>query len=239
MSLTSFIKLPDVKERLRRDVSKPWFQVHTEIKAQPLTESYSWTGTAFDYLLRFYIEKLNPCAKKNIWIAERGLAIVQNFGAPPSTQKRACHIVETARDHYRSYLKSKREEKPGKELIRAAIDLAQLDAVYRIGLLDLRPIAESMTKDLSNLLALVRPEDFRAKRTCSLNPTFGSASDLVGGADADLFIDGTLIDIKTSKHLEMERDVFNQLLGYYCLSCIGGIGRLPGTPLKVSDSRPS
>ena len=33
-----------------------------------------------------------------------------------------------------------REEKPGKDLIRAAADLAQLDLLYRIGLLDLRPI---------------------------------------------------------------------------------------------------
>jgi hypothetical protein len=56
-----------------------------------------------------------------------------------------------------------------------------------------------------------------------LNPTFGSASELVGGADADLFLDGTLIDCKTTKHLEMRRDIFNQLLGYYCLSRIGGV----------------
>jgi hypothetical protein len=67
-----------------------------------------------------------------------------------------------------------------------------------------------------------------AKRTCVLNPTFGAASALVGGADADIFIDGTLIDIKTPKHLEMGRDVFNQLFGYYCLSCISGINGCRG-----------
>jgi hypothetical protein len=27
-----------------------------EIKAPPVTASYSWTGIAFDYLLRFYVE---------------------------------------------------------------------------------------------------------------------------------------------------------------------------------------
>lgn len=46
---------------------------------------------------------------------------------------------------------------------------------------------------------------------------------LVGGADGDLFIDGTLVDIKVNKNLELARDIFNQLLGYFCLSCIGGI----------------
>ena len=103
------------------------------------------------------------------------------------------------------------------------MDLAQLDLVYRIGLLDLQPINEAMVEDIGNILALVRPDDFRAKRTCVLNPTFGAASELVGGADGDLFIDGTLVDIKVNKHLELGRDIFNQIFGYFCLACIGGV----------------
>lgn len=75
------------------------------------------------------------------------------------------------------------------------------DLVYRIGLLDLQPINDAMVEDIGNMLALVRPEEFRAKRTYVLNPTFGAASELVGGADGDLV--GTLIDIKINKNLEM------------------------------------
>jgi hypothetical protein len=77
------------------------------------------------------------------------------------------------------------------------------------------------------MLALLRPEDFRANTRCVLNPTFGSASALVGGADADLIIDDTLIDIKSGKHLELSREIFNQIVGYYVLSCIGGIDNCP------------
>jgi hypothetical protein len=223
MSLTSFVELPDVKEHLRLHVTKPWFQVQGEIKAPPLTTNYGLTGTAFDYLLRFFVEKLNHSAKKSSWVAEESLAILKSGLGKASTLKRAQRIVESAREQHHSYLKSQHKEKPNEQLIRATIDLAQLDLVYRIGLLDLQPINDAMIEDLSNLLALVRPEDFTARLTCVLNPTFGTASELVGGADADLFIDGTLIDIKTSKHLEMRRDIFNQLLGYYCLSCIGGV----------------
>ena len=73
------------------------------------------------------------------------------------------------------------------------------------------------------MLSLVPEELFRAKRRCVLNPTFGRGSSLVGGADGDLIIDYTLIDIKTTKHLTFEREFFNQLIGYYVLSCIGGI----------------
>jgi hypothetical protein len=81
----------------------------------------------------------------------------------PRTMKRVCGIVETAKDCLRSYLKSRRDGKPDRELIRAAVNLAQFDLVYRIGLLDLQPINDAMVEDAGNMLALVRADDFRAK----------------------------------------------------------------------------
>lgn len=224
VSLSTFVERKDVKEYLRLNVAKPWFQVRAEIKAPPLTTSYGWTGTAFDYAMRFYLQKLNPSAKVSRWLAEESAAlVVGSRHETPRTKKHVVGIVQTAKDCVRSYLKGKRDAKPNRELIHAAVDLAQLDLIYRIGLLDLQPINDAMLEDIGNMLALVRPEDFRAKRTCVLNPTFGAASELVGGADGDLVLDGTLIDIKVNKNLEMGRDIFNQLFGYYCLSCIGGI----------------
>jgi hypothetical protein len=232
VSLSTFVERKDVKEYLRVNVAKPWFKVRAEIKAPPLTTSYGWTGTAFDYAMRFYLQKLNPSAKVSRWLAEESAAlVVASRRETARTKKRVLRIVETAKDCVRSYLNSRRDAKPGAELIRATVDLAQLDLVYRIGLLDLQPINDPLVEDIGNMLALVRPEDFRAKRTCVLNPTFGAASELVGGADGDLFIDGTLVDIKVNKHLEMGRDVFNQIFGYFCLSCIGGVDGCRG---KVS-----
>src|SRR5260370_10444494 len=90
---------------------------------------------------------------------------------------------------------------PRREQCGLSVDLAQLDLVYRIGLLDLQPINDAMVEDIRNMLALVPPDDFRAKQTCVLNPTFGAASELVGGADGDLFIHGMLVDITVNKHL--------------------------------------
>jgi hypothetical protein len=223
VSLSTFVERKDVKEYLRLNVPKPWFQVRAEIKAPPLTTSYGWTGTAFDYTMRFYLQKLNPSAKVRRWLAEESAAmVVASRGETARTKNHVLGIVATAKDCVRAYLKG-RDAKPGAELIRAALDLAQLDLVYRIGLLDLQPINDAMIEDIGNMLAIVRPDDFRAKKTCVLNPTFGEASLLVGGADGDLFIDGTLVDIKVNKNLELGRDIFNQLLGYFCLSCIGGV----------------
>jgi len=228
MSLSSFVELPDVKERLRRDIQKPWFQERHEIEAPPLSTSYGLTGSAFDYLLRFYVEKLNRSAKKGPWVAEKSLAILAMQSQRSSAFRRARGIVETGKALHDEYLKNRSIEKPAAKMIRVAIRLAELDLVYRIGLLDFQHIDDDVVEDLRSLLSLVRPDDFRAKKVCVLNPTFGMASGLVGGADADLFIDGTMIEVKTSKHLKMKRDIFNQLLGYYCLSCIGGVDRYRG-----------
>ena len=67
---------------------------------------------------------------------------------------------------------------------------------------------------------------FKAKKLCLLNPTFGKASKLVGGADADLIIDDMLIEIKTTKRVRLLQDTFHQLMGYYSLHRISGVGGL-------------
>ena len=212
-----------MKEYLRLNVPKPWFEVRAEIKAPPLAGVPGWCGCAFDYLLRFYVQKLNPFAKVRPWVAEDSVVILGHSSVGSSTLKRVRGIVGKAKELHRAYLKEKGEQKPNEELVRAAIDLAQLDLVRRIRRLELLPIDHAIVEDAGNMLAIVRPDDFRAKKMCVLNPTFGEASFLVGGADGDLFIDGTLVDIKVNKNLELGRDIFNQLLGYFCLSCIGGV----------------
>lgn len=91
---------------------------------------------------------------------------------------------------------------------------------------------ENDIEDLKALISLVDRKLFKAKSIIRLNPTFGKASQLVRGGDADLIIDDTLIDIKTTKHMKVRRDTYNQLVGYYTLATIGGIdGVRKGHPI--------
>jgi hypothetical protein len=82
------------------------------------------------------------------------------------------------------------------------------------------------------LISIVKPEYFKSRKICILNPTFGKASRLVGGADCDLVIDDAIIDIKTTKKLDLTRNYFDQLIGYYILYTIGNIDGMP-TDCKV------
>lgn len=232
MSLTSFLQNKDVRLKFSQEFAKPKFNLKKEILAPPVTKNYSLVGTAFDYLMRFYIEHLNPEAITRTWVAESaveqmkglGLALSNGslIGIDGSLSDKGKRIVSKARTTYSSYLKS---GVMNDEMIKSAILLAQLDVYFRAGIIDesFGTIDEGDITDLRQLVSIINPDLFRAKKLCVLNPTFGKASELVGGADADLLIDDMLIDIKTTKNLELKREDFNQLVGYYILFNTGGI----------------
>jgi hypothetical protein len=73
MSLTSFLERKDVRDRFRQEFAMPGMKVKRELLAPPLSNRYSLVGTAFDYLVRFYVERLNPYAITRRWIAEQVL----------------------------------------------------------------------------------------------------------------------------------------------------------------------
>ena len=145
--------------------------------------------------------------------------------------ERADRIIREAKSRYSRFLKSGRLTK---HLIKSAILLARLEGIFKGGIsivapeqIDLDTINEKDITDLRNLIKAVNWHNFKARQICLLNPTFGEASRLVGGADADVVIDDTLIEIKTTIKWDFKRDYFSQLIGYYCLYCIGGIDGLP------------
>lgn len=253
MSLTRFLKNKDVRERFRQEFPRPEFKLKMEMLAPPVTRRYLLVGTAFDYLMRFYLKRLNPDAVTGRWVAEswpvglaitipgvqpcyvdgEGWCIIQPPETLPENAKRLVgicqQIVEQAKMVYSSYLASGAMTD---EVMRSALLLAQLDPIVRSGYVDenLGTIDDGDVTDLRNLVSIVNRELFKAKKLCMLNPTFGEASRLVGGADADLLIDDALIEIKTTKTLKLDRNYLNQLIGYYILFKIGGIDDVPSEP---------
>jgi hypothetical protein len=109
-----------------------------------------------------------------------------------------------------------------------------MDGFYRSGSIHpkLGFVEEGDITDLRNLISLVNQKTFKSKNLCLLNPTFGYGSTLVGGADADLIIDDTLIDIKTTKYLSFSQEHYNQLIGYYILSKLGKINDSMEVPIS-------
>ena len=83
MNLTTFVGIKEVRARLREAFPKPKFSRKAEIIAEPQTKNYGMIGTAFDYLLRFFIEANNDTSRV---ISTPWAAAVLQCGASPASQ---------------------------------------------------------------------------------------------------------------------------------------------------------
>jgi hypothetical protein len=236
VSLTSIIRdRAEIREGLRARVMRPPLRLEA-IKAPPLTANYGIVATAFDYLLRFFLQRLNKAAQASIWVAEQGVEMIgasefiydldsRKLSSKADRKRRkADGYLEEARRAHKAYLENGRMDDA---LLISVLRLAYLDVALRIDpdRIDWKGLNAPDARDAADLralLTLVDPAVFRAKRVCLLNPTFGTASMLVGGADADLLVDDCLIDVKNTKDPHLDARDFFQLIGYYLLHGYAG-----------------
>lgn len=247
MSLTVLLQnSAPLREKLRDTFKVPPHDLSAEMVAPPLSKSYPLVGTAVDYLLRFKVQHLNAnrMVAADDWVADQALDMLRGHLLSRGSKKvglgrmnersvSARRLLESLEaDHKAAKKRAAAYLKSGKatdELIESALFLARLDAFYRAGLIDpgLMEVDADALQDTRSVFLQAQDEHFTVLRSCYLNPTFGKGSTLVGGADADLILDDTLVDIKTTMHLRLERKYFDQLLCYYVLSLIGGINGNP------------
>lgn len=225
MSLLTFLEQKDVRDRFNQTFPKPKLTQKLPLLAPPRTKNYALIGRAFDYLLRFQIKALNPHAIERGWVAQNALHFFKT-NAQTRLYEQAYLIITEATEHYTDFLQT---QQLTDTLLRSALRLAKIEAIYRSKKLDpnLDQIDDDDIADLKALLAHVNVEQFTSPEPILLNPAFDLASLVVGGADADLIIGDALIEIKTVKEFSLERRDFNQLLGYYVLAKLAGIDNAP------------
>lgn len=219
MSLSDFIELPDVKARFKAEFPKPKLDVKQGIlAAAPLGSDVRLVGTAYDYLLRFYIKYQNPHAQESEWIAEYALRHSNRRGQNDLFNQ-AKNVIDQARNNYQEFLTNGQFTN---ELLESALLLGKLDAVMRAGYIHdaWSAINEQDVQDLRNLVSLLKPDLFKSSEKTILNPTWPNAARLVRAADGDLILDDLLVDFKTLKELKLGLRDFHQLMGYYTLSVI-------------------
>lgn len=224
MSLTSFLRIPKVKAAFHDAFEFVPPKLSAEMKAPPQTQNFTLVGTAFDYLLRFHLERLNPNSITSTWIAEIAVEMTKT---EPDLYLFLKERLESARKTHELFIKNGILTDG---IVTSSIFLAKLDPLYRAGYFDpaLLDVNQGDVLDLNNLISVVDFSIFKSNHVSILNPSFGEASNLVGGADADFIIDDILIDIKTTKNLKFDREYYNQLVGYYMLSKLGEIDGMNG-----------
>lgn len=239
MSLTSFIRLPDVRAKLGPLRPKTPRKISAPLKVEPRSNRHMLLGTAFDYLLRFELQRRAPHAVAERWIAEyapenieQGLikSVVgkemvidegpDKFKILDKVAELARATVDDAKAAVAAYLKIKAPNHAQQaEVAGHAIRLGKLDAVFRAWVLDLsfNEADPEDIQDLVDMLAIVPYHALLHPKLMRLNPDFRETSHMVGGADTDLITGDLLVDFKTTIKSEIQADELDQLFGYFLL----------------------
>ncbi|QKR00826.1 hypothetical protein GWK48_10915 [Metallosphaera tengchongensis] len=230
MSLTSIIKAGFANVIVEViPIPKDYFQGSKNCIAKPKTKNYSTVGTAFDYLLRSYLKYLHPDAEEVSIIGLTSLKFVENridqFGKIKLENKMLDKDdLRSIKRVVKEYLKEKKEYlaqgKLTKRYAELTMKFARLDSIYRAGIYEDvdAPVEEGDVDDLINLYSIVPDELKNFSGKYLLNPHFRDVSDLVRGADVDLIMGNTMIDIKTTKGMELDKYTWSQLVGYLMLA---------------------
>lgn len=240
MSLLSFVKMPEVRERIKKFRPKFRRKIDAPLLVEPRTKRYQLVGTAFDYLLRFELQRRAPHAVSEQWVAEEApdhiwrkmdfgsvgrdvlIGVSEDEKIPPrELAERVQFIVEEAKDAVSNFRRNNKPTRIHQEDMAAhAIRMAKLDSVVRAGLLgpDYEEADPLDVEDLVEMLAIVPFGSLIHEETMVLNPTFGDSSLLVDGADTDLITGELLIDLKVTKKNEMNPADLDQILGYLLLA---------------------
>jgi hypothetical protein len=79
MSLTRFLDMPEVTAKVKPLRPKLPRKINALLHVEPRSNRYTMVGTAFDYLLRFELQRRAPHAIAGKWIAERTPDIIPNI----------------------------------------------------------------------------------------------------------------------------------------------------------------
>lgn len=216
MSLTEFVGEAAIREQMDEEFPNGGEPAKSQLTADWLTKNYTLVGTAYDYLCRFWLRRNVDEVVTEPWVAEDGLQVAEIL-YPESTGdiQDVIDRVEQLRDEFLETGTLTRD------LVEGAIDLARIDFVYRAKVPpeDLGEYDDNDVIDCIRLVELLEEQEaFKTASFATLNPTFGLASRVVGGADADAIIDGTLVDVKATRQATFKVDYWRQLVGYLVLA---------------------
>ena len=237
MGLTSFVQRPEVREKLaqlqpdsKRRPRRLRLPLQVPCRSQPAT----LVGTAFDYLLRFELQRRAPHAIAFRWPAEDALphvilrSLMQEL-SETDLEIKFCTFVSQIRSalndakeavaHYLT-LKSPTETEQANLAVHA-IRLARLERVRWLSEFHFdfeQAISPELIQELLELLAIVPYGQLLDDQIMLLGPTFGEVSEWIAGAQADIITGDLLLDVKTTVEDLISSEYLNQIFGYYLLA---------------------
>ena len=230
--LTQFTERPAIREAWAANKAKvrlPFNAKEQPCLAPSCGNYQSSVGTAFDYLARFRLARdllvtpgfehvaIHDCG----WAAEDSVSCMEGHPKFATWHRRWAFLVSKARELHDDFLAGR--ELSVERMARCCQYLAAADLLLRID--GFNPNFKDRPEVQVELLALSAAFDpvrmFAPRHSVMLNPTFLD-SWRVGGADADLIVDNTIVDIKTTSEMAVSASHLRQLAGYAILHRMGG-----------------
>ena len=230
MSLTYYIREASKKKITdffgTSHITPPAFPKDTGL-VNPYPESLYkrrlWTvvGTFTDYMMRkMFRDRLvtesADIIQERYLVCEYAATVSSRMAEAGKINEIVDRVAKSGRKWIDAYL-----SKPFDSCIEETFMISQLDAVYRAGRFFAlhrlnRNEVEGFKPFLTQILDWLKTE-FSESSRIALNPTYGHPG--ICAADADVIIDSTLYEIKTTKYPEKSvRKDMNQLLGYVSLA---------------------
>lgn len=224
LSISSILRTKHARAFFKGRVARPKSRKAPQVLVPPIASSRSRVGMAFDYALRAGLTARGWAQPHHLTVAELALFI--------PTLARNRRLLSIARERCQAAKRSLDDLGPAptlsKDAAAACCDLAGIELVYRTGRVDEveRDASPDEVADLQALYEVVPWGDFEPRQALVLNPDFGEGSLLVGGADGDLYLDGCIIDIKTTQRPDLKIRYLRQLVCYAVLANEFGISGL-------------
>jgi hypothetical protein len=214
-----FATIPNMKELFTSEDGGAAFPLKPDIIVPRQNRATPIIGHIYDYWLRAYVQRINRNHQEKNGEHLAALVAVHILGS-----QKIHNVYEEIVKRRNAYILG--ESDLTKELIRDLVILGQLEHFYRSGSGNAHTIMHVSNEDMEDLINLARATETRSKHFISkdniiCNPLFGEAiTQLVGGADADIIIDNTLVDIKCESIFKWRIGHLRQLIGYWILSCL-------------------
>jgi hypothetical protein len=227
MSVTSVIQSPMGREFLDRYILPFERPAELPVLVPPTTTNPGRMDAAFDYALRFGLAARKMCAPPGQLTAESAAFLVGR--TDPILGRDLARRIQ----HARSLLDLLDDDLVlSEQAAEACLSLACLDGVVRgSSIHEIDPPRDQMEIDeLRRLYQVIPWESFEPTDLLLLGPTFGLGSEMIGGAEADLYLDGTILSVKVGRKTGVTRDTMRQLICYAVLSRRYGVDRASGMP---------
>lgn len=214
MSLSDFVDRGDIKPLIDDEFPNAGERVEEPVRVSWQTSNYYLVGRAFNYVLGAHLEREADVSRVRQWGPREGVEKIREDY--PEHTDASVTALKSAIEQRETYLDG---GQLSSEFITAMFDLARLEGVARDALdpVGFGSAADDDVIDCIRLLKTASESGFDDVNTAIIRPSFGLASRLVGGAEADFIIDNTLISTKVTKQPTFKVGYWRRLVCYLTL----------------------